>query len=58
MDQDGSILDSGSYPNTIFDASHYARQMLEKYGECKAVVGSMGNMYMRRMRRSSRSGCG
>jgi hypothetical protein len=38
MDQDGSILDTGSYPNTSFDASHYARQIVEKYGECKAVV--------------------
>jgi len=47
MDQDGSILDTGSYPNTAFDASHYARQTVEKYGECKAVVESTGNMCMK-----------
>jgi len=47
MDQDGSILDSGSYPNTMLDASHYARQTVEKYGECKAVVESTGNMCMK-----------
>ncbi len=40
-------LDSGSYPNTVFDASHYARQMVERYGECKAVVESTGNMCMK-----------
>ena len=40
MGQDGSVLDSGSYPNTMFDASHYGRQTVEKYGECKAVVES------------------
>jgi len=32
MDEDGSILDTGSYPNTAFDASRYAEQMVEKYG--------------------------
>jgi hypothetical protein len=42
MDQDGSILDTGSYPNTTSDASRYARQTVEKYGECKAVVESTG----------------
>ncbi|MGA2238113.1 MAG: transposase [Candidatus Bathyarchaeia archaeon] len=47
MDQDGSILDTGSYPNTAFDASHYARQTVERYGECKAVVESTGNMCMK-----------
>jgi len=31
MGQDGSILDTGSYPNTFFDASHYAKQMVERY---------------------------
>lgn len=47
MGEDGSILDSGSYPNTIFDASNYARQTIEKYGECKGVVESTGNMCMK-----------
>jgi len=46
-DQDGSILDTSSYPNTFLDASHYARQMVEKYGECKAVVESSGRMCMK-----------
>jgi len=47
MDQDGSILDMGSYPNTFLDASLYAKQMLERYGECKAVVESTGSMCMK-----------
>jgi hypothetical protein len=32
MDQDGSILDTSSYPNTSLDASHYARLMVEADG--------------------------
>jgi len=47
MGQDGSILDTGSYPNTLLDASHYAKQMLERYGECKAVIESTGSMCMK-----------
>jgi hypothetical protein len=44
MNQDGSILDTGSYPNTAFDASHYAGQTVEKYGECKALGELTSNM--------------
>jgi hypothetical protein len=29
MGEDGSILDTSSYPNTMLDASHYARLMVE-----------------------------
>jgi transposase len=47
MAQDGSILDAGIYPNTFLDASRYAKQIVEKYGECKAVVESTGNMCMK-----------
>jgi len=47
MGEDGSILDASSYPNTMLDASHYARQTVEKYGECEAVVESTGNMCMK-----------
>jgi len=45
MDEDSSILDTGSYPNTRSDASRYAKQMVEKYGECKAVVESTGSVW-------------
>jgi transposase len=45
MDEDGSILDAESYPNTFLDASRYAKQIVERYdGDCKAVVESTGNM--------------
>jgi transposase len=47
MDQDGSILDTSAYPNTLVDASQYAMQIVEKYGECKAVVESTGSMCMK-----------
>jgi transposase len=45
--QDGSILDTDSYPNMSFDTSHYARQTVERYGECKAVVESTGSVWMK-----------
>jgi transposase len=45
MDQDGSILDTSFYPNTSSDASLYARQMLEKYGKCKAVIESTRSIW-------------
>jgi hypothetical protein len=47
MDEDGSILEIGSYPNTTFDASRYARLIVEKHGECKAVVESTGSVWMK-----------
>jgi transposase len=47
MDQDGSILDTDSYPNTLLDASQYAKQIVERYGECRAVVESTGSMCMK-----------
>jgi len=47
MDKDGSILDTGSYPNTMFDASDYAMQMVKKYGKCKAVVEWTGSVWMK-----------
>jgi transposase len=47
MHQDGSILDTSSYPNTLLGASHYAKQMLQRHGECKAVIESTGSMCMK-----------
>jgi len=47
MGEDGSILDTGAYPNTVFDASRYARLIVENYGECKAVVESTGSVWMK-----------
>jgi transposase len=48
MGEDGSILDSGFYPNRFLDASRYAKQIVERYqGDCKAVVESTGNMCMK-----------
>ena len=45
MDEGGSILDTGSYPNTSLDALQYAKQITERYpGDSKAVVESTGNM--------------
>lgn len=46
-------MDTSSYPNTFLDASQYARQVVEKYGECKAVVESTDSVCMKTYRRSS-----
>ena len=47
MSQDGSISEISSYQNTSFDASIFAKRVLEKYGKCKAVVESTGNMWLK-----------
>jgi len=47
MNQDGDISETYSYPNTTADASEFARCLVKKYGECKAVVESTGNMWMK-----------
>lgn len=47
MDQDGSVSETSSYPNTSFDANAFAKRVLEKYGKCKAVVESTGNMWIK-----------
>ena len=47
MDQDGTILEQSSYPNTLLDASRFAKHALEKYDQCKAVVESTGNMWLK-----------
>ena len=47
MDQDGSILETGSYLNTAFDASRYAKQIMAKYGEARAVVESTGSVWVK-----------
>jgi transposase len=48
MDQDGTISENSSYPNTYSSAHQYANHLVEEYGNnCKAVVESTGNMWMK-----------
>jgi len=47
MDQDGRISEMSSYCNTSFDVGRFAEHALERYGECKAVVESTGNMWLK-----------
>ncbi len=47
MNQDGSVSETSSYLNTSSDANAFAKRILEKYGECKAVVESTGNMWLK-----------
>jgi transposase len=47
MDQDGRISETSSYSNTAFDARKFAEYVVTRYGECKAVVESTGNMWLK-----------
>ena len=48
MNQDGNISETYSYPNTTADASEFARCLVKKYSQCRAVVESTGNMWMKK----------
>lgn len=47
MDQGGRISEISSYSNTSFDACKFAEYVVARYGECKAVVESTGNMWLK-----------
>lgn len=43
----GTIDEQFHYPNTSSEALEVARRLVEKYGECKGVVESTGNMWLK-----------
>jgi transposase len=45
MNEDGSISELSSYPNSAFDAMSFAKRVAEKYGAYEAVMESTGNMW-------------
>jgi len=47
MDEKGVILEESNYDNTLHDAKAFVRIMIEKYGECRAVCESTGNMWIK-----------
>jgi len=47
MDQSGSIDEFSSYPNTSFDARQTAEYLVKRYGECRAVVESTANLWLK-----------
>jgi len=47
MDEKGTILEETDYENTLHHAKAFARIMIEKYGECRAVCESTGNMWIK-----------
>lgn len=47
LDEDGTILENTKYSNTIQDARDFAKKMIRKYGQCKAVCESTGNMWLK-----------
>jgi transposase len=47
MNEDGSISETSSYSNSSFEAAAFAKQLVERYGECEAVVESTGNMWIK-----------
>ena len=46
-DQDNTVREVTSYHNTSRDATEFAKRALEAYGECRAVVESTGNMWLK-----------
>jgi transposase len=46
-DQDNTVREVTTYHNTSRDATEFAKRALEAYGECKAVVESTGNMWLK-----------
>lgn len=47
MNPDGSAEEEeGPYPSTLSDAARFAGYAVERYGECKAVVESAGNLWL------------
>ena len=46
-DQNNVVKEVSSYRNTSHDAAEFARHAVEAYGECKAVVESTGNMWLK-----------
>lgn len=46
-DQDNVVKEISSYQNTSHDAFEFAKHAQEVYGECRAVVESTGNMWLK-----------
>ncbi len=46
-DQNNMVVEKTSYRNTSWDAVEFAKHAVESYGECKAVVESTGNMWLK-----------
>lgn len=47
MDDGKDVLEIVEYPNTLQQATAFARIMAKKYGECAAVCESTGNMWLK-----------
>lgn len=46
-DQNNTVKEKTSYRNTSRDAAEFAKHAVETYGECRAVVESTGNMWLK-----------
>lgn len=47
MDDDGLVLEKTSYDNTFENATNFAKDMIQKYGQCQAVCESTGNLWLK-----------
>ena len=45
MDDAGRVVETGQYPNTVKDAARTARDIVRKYGRCRAACETTGNMW-------------
>ena len=47
MSNNGTILEETSYNNTSEDADLFAKQAIRRYGRCRPVCESTGNMWIK-----------
>ena len=47
IDKNGNVLERTSYVNTRANAAKCAMEMQKKYGKCRAVCESTGNMWIK-----------
>ena len=47
MDEKKNVLEETAYPNTLKDATEFARRAAKRHGQCRAVCESTGNMWLK-----------
>lgn len=56
MDENGTILENTRYSNTFDDADNFAKDTIQKYGQCIAVLESTGNLWLKTYEAFERNG--
>ena len=56
MDEKKNVLEEAAYPNTLKDATAFARRAAGRHGRCRAVCESTGNMWLKSFEGFERAG--